>query len=135
MDRHASSATAEVTSNRKKPKPVKSACAECRRRRVKCSGQRPVCQSCSTRRTECSWDTTDGLTKTQDLKAELADVTRRLHNFEILIDAMRSGSNQSATMLLAQLRLGNEAEALAWSIRVHSDNDIDNDIRYDQGRS
>ena len=75
------------------------------------------------------------MTKTQDLKAELADVTRRLNNFGILIDAMTSGSNQSATMLLAQLRLGDEAEALAWSICANSDTGIDNGIRYDKGTS
>ena len=136
MDRHASGATAETETleaarARRKPEPVKSACTECRRKKIKCSGQRPVCQSCSTRTIECSWDTTDGSTKTQDLKADLADVTRRMSNFEILINAMRWGSDQSATMLLAQLRLGDDIEALAWSIRINSNTVVDDGIRYD----
>lgn len=58
-------------------------------------------------------------------------MTRWMDNIEILINAMRPGSNQSATMLLAQLRLGYEVEALASTICTNSSIVVDDGIRHD----
>lgn len=78
---------------------------------------------------ECFWDARDGLTRTQDLKAKLADVLRRVDEFELVIYAMRNGTDEGSTMLLAQLRLGAEVEALAEIIRSCSDVADHNGIR------
>ena len=83
------------------------------------------------RSAECPWDTTDSLTRTQELKASFAHVTRQLDDYKILINAMRFGSNQSATMLLAQLSFSVEVEALAESICIDSDAVNGDGIGYD----
>lgn len=67
--------------------------------------------------TECFWDVRDGLTRIQDLKAKHADAQKRVDDLELLIYAMRNGTDEGSTMLLAQLRLGAEVEALADVIR------------------
>ncbi|KAM0722859.1 hypothetical protein Q7P37_001057 [Cladosporium fusiforme] len=103
---------------RKKAEPVKSACVQCQKRKTKCSGQRPVCRFCSDRNLECSWDIGDGLTRTADLKQKLVDATGRFDNLDTLVDAMRDGSDEVSTMLLARLRLGTSVGDLAMGIRL-----------------
>lgn len=70
---------------------------------------------------ECYWDVRDGLTRIQDLRANLTDVLRRVDDLELVIYAMKNGTDESSTMLLAQLRLGVEIEALAGIIRSDLD--------------
>lgn len=103
---------------RKKAEPVKSACVQCQKRKTKCSGQRPVCRFCSDRNLTCSWDIGDGLTRTADLKRKLMEATGRSENLDTLVDAMRYGSDEVSTMLLARLRLGTSVKDLARGIRT-----------------
>lgn len=103
---------------RKKAEPVKSACVQCQKRKTKCSGQRPVCRFCSDRNLECSWDIGDGLTRTADLKRKLQEANGRCDDLSKLVDAMRSGSDQTSSMLLARLRLGGSLEQLLFNIRL-----------------
>lgn len=103
---------------RKKAEPVKSACVQCQKRKTKCSGQRPVCRFCSDRNLTCSWDIGDGLTRTADLKRKLLEATGRSDNLDTLVDAMRDGSDEVSTMLLARLRLGTSVKDLARGIRT-----------------
>jgi hypothetical protein len=100
--------------------PVKSACVECRKRRTKCSGQRPVCQFCSDRKLECSSDTTDGLTRTADLKKKLLEANMRLKYLVILINALRFSTDAALTMLLARLRLGDQTEDIVYLVRLEA---------------
>lgn len=103
---------------RKKAEPVKSACVQCQKRKTKCSGQRPVCRFCSDRDLKCSWEITDGMTRTADLKQKLQDATGKSEDLDLLVDALRSGSDIDSTMLLARLRLGTSVEDLAKSLRL-----------------
>jgi hypothetical protein len=107
----------EPVSTRKQREPVRSACVSCRKRKTKCSGQRPVCQYCSRSNIECSWQTIDGLTWAADLKAKVVEAAERVDDLDVLISAMKFGTDESSTMLLAQLRLGIGIKALAQSIR------------------
>lgn len=70
---------------------------------------------------ECFWDVRNGLTRIQDLRANLTDVLRRVDDLELVIYAMKNGTDESPTMLLARLRLGVEIEALARIIRSDLD--------------
>lgn len=103
---------------RKKAEPVKSACARCQKRKTKCSGKRPVCRSCSDRALECFWDTDDGLTRNADLKRKIEEANRRFDDLNGLVDAMRSGSDQTSSMLLVKLRIGDSLEQLLLKIRL-----------------
>jgi hypothetical protein len=103
---------------RKKAEPVKSACVQCQKRKTKCSGQRPVCRFCSDRNLECSWDIGDGLTRTADLKRKLQEATGRSGDLDTLVDAMRYGTDEVSTMLLARLRLGESIEDLVTALRT-----------------
>lgn len=103
---------------RKKAEPVKSACVQCQKRKTKCSGQRPVCRFCSDRNLECSWDIGDGLTRTADLKRKLQEANGRSDDLDELVGAMRHGTDQTSTMLLARLRLGDTLAELLTKIRL-----------------
>jgi len=103
---------------RKKAEPVKSACVQCQKRKTKCSGQRPICRFCSDRNLECSWDIGDGLTRTADLKRKLQEANVKSEELSDLVSAMRSGTDQTSSMLLARLRLGCSMEELLSNIRI-----------------
>jgi hypothetical protein len=103
---------------RKKAEPVKSACVQCQKRKTKCSGQRPVCRFCSDRNLECSWDIGDGLTRTADLKRKLQEANGRSDDLGALVDAMRSGTDQTSSMLLARLRIGDSLSELLSNIHI-----------------
>jgi hypothetical protein len=104
--------------SRKKAEPVKSACVQCQKRKTKCSGQRPVCRFCSDRNLECSWDIGDGLTRTADLKQKLQEANLKSEELSDLVSAMRTGTDQTSSMLLARLRLGCSMEELLSNIRL-----------------
>jgi hypothetical protein len=102
----------------KKAEPVKSACIQCQKRKTKCSGQRPVCRFCSDHDLECSWDVADGSNRVADLKRKLLEAKGRSDDLGELVGAMRSGTDQTSSMLLAKLRLGDSLESLLSSIRL-----------------
>jgi len=104
---------------RTRKEPVKSACCQCQKRKTKCSGQCPVCRFCSDRKLECSWDVPDGLTKTADLKRKIQETTSRVESLELLVNAMRSGTDDVSTMLLASLRLGASVEGLVGFLQAN----------------
>jgi hypothetical protein len=116
---------------RKKAEPVKSACVQCQKRKTKCSGQRPVCQFCSDRNLECSWDIGDGLTRTADLKRKLIEANGRSEDLSQLVDAMRSGTDQTSSMLLARLRIGDSLDELLSNIRLDSSPEEGGEVQLD----
>ena len=80
--------------------------------------QLPVLRFCSDRNLECSWDIGDGLTRTADLKRKLQEANGRSDDLDELVGAMRHGSDQTSTMLLARLRLGDTLAELLTNIRL-----------------
>lgn len=97
-------------------RPALSACGQCRRRKTRCSAQRPICSSCIARGLNCSWDVVDGLTRYEDLTLKVQEAEMRLNHLCVLVGALRTGSNQTSTMLLAKLRLGVSIEELVRSL-------------------
>lgn len=74
---------------RKQDGATKNACQQCRKRKSKCSGDRPRCHPCSDRDLACTWDVTEGITRTADLKAKLLHATKRGDDLEqVVMDQM-----------------------------------------------
>jgi hypothetical protein len=96
----------EGTRIRRKSEPVKSACVQCQKRKTKCSGHRPSCRSCTDRGIGCSWNIEEGLTRTAGLKKQLREAVGRSEDLCVLVDAMRRGTDEVSSMLLAKLRIG-----------------------------
>ena len=101
-----------VKPRRKRAQPVASACGQCQKRKTKCSAQRPVCSYCDKRGLSCSWDVSDGLTRYEDLRQKVRAAELRLNHLCILIEAMRTVDDDTSTMLLARLRLGESVNEL-----------------------
>lgn len=108
--------TKPETQRRMRTEVVISACSQCRKRKTKCSAERPVCSYCDRRGLDCSWDVLDGLTRLKDLKRKVQEAEMRLHQLRILVEAMRTGSDQVSTTLLARLRLGASVDELVQSL-------------------
>jgi hypothetical protein len=60
------------------------------------------------------------LTWTADLKAKVEEAEVRVNDLHVLVEAMRFGTDESSTMLLAQLRIGVDVGELVQSIRSGS---------------
>lgn len=99
---------------------VRSACKQCHQRKAKCSGERPTCRSCRDRSQKCEWHVEEGVTRMEDLKRKLKLVIERTQTLNRLTDAMRSGSDDESSMLLARLRVGHSIEDIVKSIQVDS---------------
>jgi hypothetical protein len=118
VDDTESDASSNLTGRtRKKAEPVKSTCMQCQKRKTKCSGRRQVCSFCSNRILECSWDVGEGLTRTADLKRKLLEANRLSDDLGELVEAMRLGTDQTSSMLLAKLRSGDSLESRLPNIR------------------
>lgn len=101
-----SSTSSKKASKAKAPVQNISACTACRKKKQKCSGDRPTCQSCFERSLPCSYEVTEGMTRSADLKQKLYDVTEESRESNSLMAAMQNGTDEEASMLLARLRLG-----------------------------
>lgn len=55
---------------------------------------------------ECSYEVADGMTRTEDLKSKVREATERGDRLEQLVGAMRRGTDQESSRLLARLRVG-----------------------------
>jgi hypothetical protein len=60
------------------------------------------------------------LTRTADLKRRLQEATGRSEDLDTLVDAMRYGTDEVSTMLLARLRLGEPLEDLVTALRTET---------------
>ena len=85
---------------------IRSACAECRRRKQRCTGDRPSCRFCDDKGVDCLYEVADGMTRSQDLKLKVREATERGDRLDQLVDAMRQGTDQQSSELLARLRVG-----------------------------
>jgi hypothetical protein len=88
------------------PLQIRYACAECRRRKQKCTGDRPSCQFCAEKGQVCSYEVADGMTRSEDLKFKLREAIERRDQLDRLVGAMRRGTDQQSSELLARLRVG-----------------------------
>lgn len=102
--------------HRKRANCVRAACLPCQKRKAKCSGERPTCEACTARDLSCSWDSTDGLTRTADLKRRIQEAEERVATVNAFINILRHGTDRDATMLLARLRLGASVDDLVASL-------------------
>lgn len=130
--------SSKISRTQNKAKLARSACAQCQKRKTRCSGRRPLCHSCTDRGLSCVWDTGDGLTRTADLKKKLCEATRRSDNLDTLVNAMRYGTDQASSMLLAKMRFGMSLQVLLDGIYLESlamdtsNLEISEDIAYSQ---
>jgi hypothetical protein len=94
------------------PSQYRSACTECRRRKQRCTGDRPSCRFCGDKGMACSYEVADGMTRSEDLKSKVREATERGDRLDQLVDAMRQGTDQQSSELLARLRVGATVEDL-----------------------
>ena len=60
----------------------------------------------------CSYEVADGMTRSEDLKSKAREATERGNRLDQLVDAMRQGTDQQSSELLARLRVGATIEDL-----------------------
>lgn len=94
---------------------TKSACAGCQRRKQRCTGDRPACQSCVDKGIACLYDVADGKTRSEDLKFKVQEATERGDKLDQLVSAMRHGSCEESSALLARLRRGATLDELLYA--------------------
>lgn len=61
---------------------------------------------------QCTYDVVEGATRTEDLKQKVQVLTSRVHNLELFIDKLRYSTDNEASAVLAQLRLGDSVDAI-----------------------
>lgn len=93
---------------------TKSACSECQRRKQRCTGERPTCKSCVDKEIECFYEVADGKTRNEDLKFKVQEATERGDKLDLLVGAMRNGTSEHSSALLARLRTGASLDDLLY---------------------
>lgn len=73
---------------------------------TKCDGQRPTCAACRSRNTSCSYEVADGVSRRDDLKQKVEQLSVRVAEFEQIFNMLRSQDDIQASNTLARLRLG-----------------------------
>ena len=113
--RQAGSSGSAAVQGEKSQLQTKSACAGCQRRKQRCTGDRPACQSCVDKGIACFYDVADGKTRSEDLKYKLQEATERGDKLGQLVGAMRHGSCEESSALLARLRRGATLDELLYA--------------------
>ncbi|KAI5201853.1 hypothetical protein E4T39_04974 [Aureobasidium subglaciale] len=88
------------------------ACIDCRKRKRKCNGERPSCSACQTRGLSCTYDVIEGATRTEDLKQRVSSLSLRVRNLELFVNKLRYSTDNEASAILAQLRLGDTIDGI-----------------------
>ena len=73
----------------------------------------------------CEWDLPCGLTRNEDLRRKLEEAERFCEDVQVVIQALRSDSIETSTMLLTKLRLGVPLSDLAESARTGTVDEYD----------
>lgn len=79
---------------------------------LQCNGERPSCSACQTRGLSCTYDVVEGATRTEDLKQKVSSLSLRVRNLELLVNKLRYSTDNEATAILAQLRLGDTVDGI-----------------------
>lgn len=77
-----------------------------------CNGERPSCSACQTRGLSCTYDVVEGATRTEDLKQKVASLSMRVQNLELFVNKLRYSTDNEASAILAQLRLGDTVDGI-----------------------
>lgn len=91
---------------------TKSACVACQKRKQRCTGERPACKTCVDKGYTCSYDVADGKTRSEDLKFKIQEAEEREAKLMQLLSAMKHGTKEQSSSLLARLRMGASLEDL-----------------------
>lgn len=78
----------------------------------KCSGERPTCSYCHRRNLECQYDVRIGSSRRAELEQKLNEATSRSWELGIILHALRTGTDEESTMLLARLRMGESLDGV-----------------------
>ncbi|KAI4848802.1 hypothetical protein E4T45_06180, partial [Aureobasidium sp. EXF-8846] len=79
---------------------------------LQCNGERPFCSACQTRGLSCTYDVVEGATRTEDLKQKVASLSLRVQNLELFVNKLRYSTDNEASAILAQLRLGDTVDGI-----------------------
>jgi hypothetical protein len=79
---------------------------------LQCNGERPSCSACQTRALSCTYDVVEGATRTEDLKQKVASLSLRVQNLELFVNKLRYSTDNEASAILAQLRLGDTVDGI-----------------------
>ncbi|KAI4718287.1 hypothetical protein E4T48_05458 [Aureobasidium sp. EXF-10727] len=77
-----------------------------------CNGERPSCSACQTRGLSCTYDVVEGATRTEDLKQKVSSLSLRVRNLEMFVNKLRYSTDNEASAILAQLRLGDTIDSI-----------------------
>ena len=84
-----------------------------------------MCRFCKERGLTCEWDLPRGLTRNEDIRRKLEEAESFCEDAQVLIQALRSDSIETSTMLLTKLRLGVPLSNLAESARTGTIDEYD----------
>ncbi|KAH8711893.1 hypothetical protein GQ44DRAFT_730955 [Phaeosphaeriaceae sp. PMI808] len=99
---------------RKRRQAIAIACVQCRNGKVKCDGMRPQCTRCGELHQPCQYDVPEGVTRSERMKLlRRESVINRAEELEHVIRALRTGSDEQASAILARLRIGDQVHEVA----------------------
>ncbi|KAF2027123.1 hypothetical protein EK21DRAFT_72682 [Setomelanomma holmii] len=100
--------------SRKRRQAVAVACVQCRTGKAKCDGTRPRCIRCKDNDYPCQYDVAEGVSRAERMKLLRRDsMSSKVEEMERVLKALRSGSDEQASNILARLRLGERLEEVA----------------------
>ncbi|KAH7069644.1 hypothetical protein BKA63DRAFT_579756 [Paraphoma chrysanthemicola] len=100
--------------SRKRRQAVAVACVQCRTGKAKCDGTRPRCLRCKDNDYPCQYDVAEGVSRAERMKLLRRDsMSSKVEEMERVLKALRSGSDEQASIILARLRLGERLEEVA----------------------
>jgi hypothetical protein len=70
------------------------------------------CSACQTRGLSCTYDVVEGATRTEDLKQKVSSLSLRVRNLELFVNKLRYSTDNEASAILAQLRLGDTVDGI-----------------------
>lgn len=91
---------------------VNSACTSCQRRKRQCNGERPRCGYCRARNLACEYTVPQGVSRSTFYVQRTRELESKVGDLERLITALQSGTDEAATSLLAQMRIGAQTQDL-----------------------
>lgn len=82
---------------------------------------RPACERCISGHNVCNYDMEEGMTRQEYLRSQLSDQANEMAQLETILYAMRHGTDEEATEVLARLRLGESVAQLCSMLRSRTE--------------
>ncbi|KAF1912013.1 hypothetical protein BDU57DRAFT_542619 [Ampelomyces quisqualis] len=96
---------------KKRRQAIAVACLPCRSSKVKCDGMRPRCTRCSELDLSCRFDVAEGVSRAERMKLlKRESMSGKAEEMERVIRALRTSSDDHASVILARLRIGDRLE-------------------------